>query len=501
VTAIAVGEPTTLQKRRFPRLVGRVTSLGRHRVIVTALVVATIAGALVLDLAIPSYPIAGFYLVPVTLAALTMRVRTTLIVSLICLSLGLYVIVIQNRIDGPTITVVCFSVLSGTGLIALAYLFKQVDELYENERSTTEMLESLAAQLQTLQEVVVLDSDRPLSDLLGRVIDQASQLLGSDGCSVYRYDPQDETLDVAAATGEAPRSDGALAVTRQDDPIVRALSERRPVAVTGGEAGGALLAVPLLVRNEAYGVLALTYRAERRFTDLDRRLAASFGGQVALAIENARLRDEVEQNAAASERSRLARDLHDSVTQSLFAASLKAEAVRRRWRPTTSEARRNVEDVERLTRGALAEMRTLLMEMRPHTLAGSSLGTLLEQLSAASEGRSRVAVHLEVRGSRQLPPEVTVALYRIAQESLHNVDHHSGAEAAWVMLDLSGPEVRLSVRDDGRGFDPAAVTPEHFGLEMMRERAEAVRVRVTVHSRPGEGTTVAAEWRPEGETA
>ena len=153
------------------------------------------------------------------------------------------------------------------------------------------------------------------------------------------------------------------------------------------------------MRSEAYGVLALTYREERTFNDLDVRLAASFGGQVALAIENARLRDEIGQAAAATERSRLARDLHDSVTQSLFAASLKAEAIRRRWRPTSDEARDNVEDVERLARGALAEMRTLLMEMRPDTLAEASLATLLEQLAAATEGGSRVSVH--VRGPRQ----------------------------------------------------------------------------------------------------
>ena len=278
--------------------------------------------------------------------------------------------------------------LSGVALIALSYLFKQVDQLYETERSTTVMLESLAAQLQTLQEVVVLDSDRPLSDLLGRVIDQASQLLGSDGCCVYRFDPEAEVLEVAAATGSTS-CDGALPVSRRDDPVVRALAGRKPVPVARGETGGAFLAVPLLVRSEAYGVLALTYRREREFTDLDVRLAASFGGQVALAIENARLRDEIGQAAAATERSRLARDLHDSVTQSLFAASLKAEAIRRRWRPTTDEARENVEDVERLARGALAEMRTLLMEMRPDALAEASLTTLLR---AAGRGhRRRVA--------------------------------------------------------------------------------------------------------------
>ena len=182
---------TAQSERRFPRLMGRVSALGRHRVLVIVLVAAAIAGALVLDLAFPSYPIAGFYLVPVTLAALTLKWGETMLTSLVCLGLALYVIVIQDRWDGPTITVVCFSVLaSGAALIALSYLFKQVDQLYETERSTTEMLESLAAQLQTLQEVVVLDSDRPLSDLLGRVIDQASQLLGSDACCVYRYDPR-----------------------------------------------------------------------------------------------------------------------------------------------------------------------------------------------------------------------------------------------------------------------------------------------------------------------
>jgi len=498
VTGTTVGERAHVQTRGFPRLVGRITALSRRRALVMTLVVAAIAGALALDLAIPSYPIAGFYLVPVTLAALTLRVRTTIAVSLLCLGLALYVIEIQGRWDGPTVTVVCFSVLSGAALIALSYLFKQVDRLYETERSTTAMLESLAAQLQTLQEVVVLDYDRPLSDLLDRVIDQASQLLGSDGCWVYRYDAQKEALVTAAASG-APACSEVLPVSAAQDPVVRALAGRVPVALARGPAGGALLAVPLLVRTEAYGVLALTYGREREFSDVDVRLAASFGGQVALAIENARLRDEVRQAAAANERSRLARDLHDSVTQSLFAASLKAEAVRRRWEPTTEEARENVEDVERLARGALAEMRTLLMEMRPDALAEAPLARLLELLAAAAEGGSRVRVHLDVRGGGRLPRNVSVALFRTAQEALQNMSRHSGASETWVMLDTTGPAVRLSVRDDGRGFDAAAVPSEHLGLRMMRERAEDAGIVVTVDSTPGAGTTVTAIWSGEDE--
>jgi signal transduction histidine kinase len=497
---MAVTGRRTEHGRPFPRLLERVTALARHRALVIALVVAAIAGALAIDIAVPSYPIAGFYLVPVTLAALTLRVRETLVVSLVCLGLALYVIEIQDRWDGPTVTVVCFSVLSGAALIALSYLFKQVGELYETERSTTEMLESLAAQLQTLQEVVVLDYDRPLSELLGGVIDQARQLLGCDGCWIYRHDPQHAVLVAAAAGGDPPHGE-VLPVAAEEDPIVRAHVERAPVVLGAGPDAGALLAVPLLVRSEPYGVLALTYGGERAFTDLDVRLAASFGGQVALAIENARLRDEVRQAAAASERSRLARDLHDSVTQALFAASLKAEAIRRRWRPASDEARENVQDVERLARGALAEMRTLLMEMRPDALAEAPLPRLLELLAAAAEGGSRVAVHVDVRGTSRLPEHISVALFRTAQEALQNMSRHSGATEAWVMLDTTGPVVRLSVRDDGRGFDAAAVPPDHLGLRMMQEHAEDAGICVAVESAPGAGTTVTATWHADDREA
>jgi signal transduction histidine kinase len=482
---------------RFARLVERLTSLGSHRTLVTVLVAAAIAGALILDVRFVSYPIAGFYLVPVTLAALTLRVRETIVVAFICLGLAIYIIVVQDRVDGPTITVVAFSALGGAALIALSYLVKQVGQLYETERSTTETLESVAVQLQALQEIVVLDTDRPLSELLAQVLAQAGQLLGSDGCRVYRYESEMRELRTVADTGLSGW-ERVVPLAEPADPMVRAFEGHEPVTVPGDGGGGSLLAVPLLVRKEGYGVLALGYRERSEFSDLDVRLAASFGAQVAMTIENARLRDEIGQAAAASERSRLSRDLHDSVTQSLFAACLKAEAVRRRWEPTSEEARVNVQDVERLARGALAEMRNLLMEMRPSTLAEASLPTLVEQLAAATEGRSRVAVHVDLRPGGQVPQNVSVALFRIAQESLQNVSRHSGASGAWVMLDMSGPVVRLSVRDDGHGFDEATVTPEHLGLAIMRERAADAGIAVSIESEPGRGTTVAAEWRRDG---
>jgi signal transduction histidine kinase len=496
VAVTPTSEPASLD--RLSRFVGRVSWLDRHRRGAIGLIVVSIAGALLLDIAIPSYPIAGFYLVPVTVAALTLRWRMTMVVSLLCLGLALYVMIEQGRTDGPTITVVCFSVIGGAGLIMLAYLFKRVDLLYEAEHSTTERLESLGEQLRTLQEVAVLDPDRPVSDLLDRVIDQAGQLLGSDGCWLYRLERDSGELVVAASSGFPPP--GGL------PPAQRALGGGRPVVVNDGAGArhepapsgryGDLLAVPLLVRDRPYGVLALSYRRPRSFSDVDVRLVASFGGQVALALENARLRAEVEQNAVAGERSRLARDLHDSVTQSLFAASLKAEAVRRRWQPPSEEARQNLEEMERLSRGALAEMRTLLLEMRPQALERASLKVLLEQLVAAAEGRMLLDVELTVTGAPGLPPDVTVAMFRIAQEAINNIERHAGATTAWVRLEGGDGAVRLEVGDDGRGFTPGADAPGHLGLDIMRERADAAGVALTVDSASGSGTVVAAAWSP-----
>jgi signal transduction histidine kinase len=474
---------------RLSRFVDRVSWFSRHRRGALALIVVSIAGALFLDVAIPRYPIAGFYLVPVTIAALTLRVRMTLAVSLLCLGLTVYVMVVQGRTDGPTLTVLCFSVLSGAALIGLAYLFKRVAQLYQMERATTERLESLGDQLRTLQEVAVLDRDRPLDDLLDRVIGQAARLLDADGCRLYRLERGSAKLVVAAAAGRSP--------TVAADMPARALAQGRPLVALGGAAAdelqGDLLAVPLLVRDHPYGVLALSYSRPRGFSPVDVRLLASFGGQVALALENARLRAEVAQAAVAGERSRLARDLHDSVTQSLFAASLKAEAVRRRWQPESEEARRNVEEMERLTRGALAEMRALLLEMRPQALEAASLPRLLEQLVAAAEGRMLIDIEFVVTGTVDLPPDLTIALYRIAQEALNNVERHAGATAVWVRLEAGGGGGRLVIGDDGRGFSAGATAPGHLGLDIMRERAEAAGVALDIAA--AAGTVVTAEWR------
>jgi len=491
--------------------------LRRHRDLVVGLAVAGIAVSFALDLAIPGYAIAGFYLLPILLVAFTLRESRPVIgLSLVCLGLTVVAMLVQGRGNVQNIVLVVFGALAGTGLIALGYLYNRYDRLYEKERATTARLHSLTAQLQRLQEVSVLDSDLPLSELLLDIVVQARQLLASDGGRLFRLEGPGGALSLQAAVGLFGDDPDGLVPTATSGPLGRALSTGRPLAVPDlGAAEGladdardpagtktareqadyrACLAVPLTVRDDVFGVIALYYSEPRTFSDDDLGLASSFADQAALAIENARLREQMERSAVAAERSRLARELHDSVTQSLFAASLTAEALASAPDPSSSRARQSLLDVQNLTRGALAEMRTLLLEMRPGALAQSPLGDLLEHVAQATQARTRIAIGLTVRDARPLPADVTIALYRIAQEALNNVVRHSGARKAWATLNGSDEAVELVVGDDGRGFDPAAVGPEQLGLRIMRERAEAVGGSLEIESEVGCGTVVTATW-------
>jgi ligand-binding sensor domain-containing protein/signal transduction histidine kinase len=208
--------------------------------------------------------------------------------------------------------------------------------------------------------------------------------------------------------------------------------------------------------------------------------------------------------AVVAERSRLARELHDAVTQTLFSASLIAETLPRSWERDRKKGRRLLRELRQLSRGALAEMRTLLLELRPAALVEASLGDLLHQLAEAATGQGGLPVVVTVESECRLPPDVHVALYRIAQEALHNAVKHARAGQVGVHLRYipSPPSegngrVELSVHDDGRGFDPDQVLPDRLGLGIMHERAQAIGATLTVASQPERGTEVRVVWIDE----
>jgi PAS domain S-box-containing protein len=232
-----------------------------------------------------------------------------------------------------------------------------------------------------------------------------------------------------------------------------------------------------------------------------------------LGEANQRLMDEINQrkraeealalkaaeDAVTAERTRLARDLHDAVTQTLFSASIIAEVLPELWQINEDEAKKSSEELGQLTRGALAEMRTLLLELRPAALTQSRLTDLIRQLCDALIGRARLPIKFTSEGDRTLPPEVQVAFYRIAQESLNNVFKYARATQVNVSLFFTPAGAQLEVCDNGVGFDMSKSKPTSLGMQIMRERAEAIGAALSIASKPGEGVCLNLTWteRPD----
>jgi PAS domain S-box-containing protein len=369
--------------------------------------------------------------------------------------------------------------------------------------------------------LAALNSNQPLDDVLDMIAAQGGELLESQAVAICSLSDGDGALAVRASYGlatgatipsELPQGQEALtqAIALQQAVEARSLSSAPDEAGTQVHDGDpvphqALLAVPIVVKDEVYGGILLYYPDPRAFSRDDVELAIALGNQVALAIENARLRDQIQEAAAAAERSRLARDLHDSVTQALFSATLVAEVLPHVWQRDPEEALEGVEELRHLTRGALAEMRTMLLELRPTALVETRLDELLRQLTEAITSRVQLPVVQEISAVPQMPPEVHVTFYRVAQEALHNVTKHAEAQQVAVYLGTSpaySPEqddgwwgrVVLRVRDDGRGFDVQDVGPDQLGLGIMRERAETVGVQLSIESHLGGGTEVTLVW-------
>ena len=207
------------------------------------------------------------------------------------------------------------------------------------------------------------------------------------------------------------------------------------------------------------------------------------------------LQKQVEETAVTDERNRIARELHDSVTQTLYTTSLIAEALPKVWHMQPEEALRGVDELRILTRGALAEMRTLLLELRPGDLAGRSLSELLHQLTDAMTTRTELPITTTIVGGAPLPTDVKIAFYRITQEALNNISKHARADRAWVNFSHQNGRVTLRIGDNGRGFQREGIPPHRLGLNIMQERANAIHANLKIDTDAHEGTEIIVVWQ------
>jgi len=257
-----------------------------------------------------------------------------------------------------------------------------------------------------------------------------------------------------------------------------------------------VMLVPFRVLGEVAGFLVITTdQAGRTFTKDELGLAETVAADVSKAMESTRLQEQEREAAAMEERSRLARDLHDAVTQTIYSASLIAEMLPRVWERNPEEGKRSLIKLRQLVRGALGEMRTLLFELRPDALAAADLEILVVQLSNAFTGRTRVPVDMTVEGDSVIPEKVKLGLYRITQEVFNNIAKHSGANRVYMTLQVGEERVILAIRDNGMGFDPETISPDRMGLQILRERAEDIGAALEIESIPGEGTFIKVEWK------
>jgi len=262
--------------------------------------------------------------------------------------------------------------------------------------------------------------------------------------------------------------------------------------------------VPMRAKGKVVGVFGVLGETGRQFSQEEVTLLAATADQVGVAVENARLYQQAEQLAVMQERERLAQDLHDLVTQSLYSLTLLAEAARRMIRAGKPE--RAGEHITRLgenAQDALKEMRLLVYKLRPHALEREGLVGAIQQRLGAVERRAGVKAHLIASETIKLSATLEEALYCIALEALNNSLQHAKASSVTVRIQVVNDSVELEVKDNGNGFDPNGVVDrEGIGLAGMRERARKLGGTMCVQSSPGKGTLVSVRLRivPDGQS-
>lgn len=426
----------------------------------------------------------------------------------------------------PGYLIVLAVVAGGTFLFSRA-VFDRIERaerrLIEQHRALEAahaVVDRQARQLTALHEAgLALASDLNLEAVLQRVVDRARELVGARYGALAVVDERGQIVrfltsglgaEERARLGEPPKGRGLLGAVLAEGRPVRVddiAADPRSVGFPAGHPPmQTFLGVPIVARGRVLGNLYLTDKlgpaGPQPFAPADEGLLQLFAAQAAVAIENARLHATVQGLAAAAERERIARELHDSLAQALGYVRLRAAAGRDALKAQDLGAvERALVDIGDVAGEAYADVREAILGLRSSVGGGRDLPSALAEYLERYQRQTGLAVDLAVGpgvGAARLAPEAEVQLLRIVQEALANVRKHAGARRVTLELAIVtgalGPLLRAVVADDGRGFDPARLPPgAHFGLATMRERAEAAGGSFRVESRPGQGTRVIVE--------
>jgi signal transduction histidine kinase len=269
--------------------------------------------------------------------------------------------------------------------------------------------------------------------------------------------------------------------------------EQAPDWIAASESGtlGAFLGAPIIVEDEVIGFLCVFNIHREFFTPLHAQQLITFANQAGLAINNARLYEQAQSAAILRERQRMAQELHDSVNQDLFAASTYADLLPKAITHKPEALNQYAIDISNLIRRAVDQMRMILIELHPDTLTTTCLEVLIQQLCNVFSRQSDISLDIACSKSKIILDEkLQIAVYRIAQETLHNIGKHANADRVEVNLQISNTELLLEVEDNGVGFDHHAINELHFGITSMQERAHSINADLSIDSKIGQGTKI-----------
>ena len=367
------------------------------------------------------------------------------------------------------------------------------------------------AELEALSRAVhAVTQQRSVRDVLQMVVASACELIGARYGALGIPDDEGRFAEFYAVgisdeewerIGPLPRTHGLLGAMLREARPQRIPDVRSDPRFSWWPAAHPVLTdflgVPIIDDDAVVGAIYLANTLDALgFSDDDEALLVLLAGHAAVALANARLNERSRELALVEERTRLARDLHDAVTQKLFSLRLTADAAATLIATDPGRAAAELARVQRLAREASAELRAVLAELRPPALSEDGLAAALHKHVETLRRAHHVALTLEARTTCAIPTDVEDTIFRVAQEALHNALRHAAPAVITVTLETCGDAVVLEVRDDGRGFDAAAgesAAVRRLGLASMRERAERLGGTLVVSSAAGVGTLVRIE--------
>jgi signal transduction histidine kinase/PAS domain-containing protein len=258
-----------------------------------------------------------------------------------------------------------------------------------------------------------------------------------------------------------------------------------------------MLAAPLIRKGNLTGAIYLYRKTQKAFTAQDEEHLAAFAMQGAIAIENAQLYNRMYDAGALNERQRLTRELHDSLSQTLFSANMYAQSLPHLIKKNDPTGHMYLEQLTGLTQGALSEVRLLLAELTPKGVYNLALRDLIDHQLKSLSAHSNCMIDIVVEGNGELPSEVHYTAYRVVQEALMNIRKHAQPKLVIVRLQYIVGGVQITIHDDGRGFDTKAIPGGKYGVRIMHERVDEIGGYLEIESEPGKGTKFTFSWQPD----